>query len=240
MTGWVNVCWSMGGFIATGVTTGTNQIQSNYVSFISNGIAAAHIADASISIKVFPHTVYDPMFVLPRPRCIIISSILTRFVPGTWPIPLLIAMWFAPESPWWLVRHGKLAEAERSVRMLSTAEAAERAPEQVANMVRVTKLEQEEAQAIGNSGWLELFRGTDLRRTEITCVAWIGRSLLSASVLCIESCLLILKSVQNACGVIFAGSTTYVFEQAGFPQSEAFNLGLGASAIHFLANFVNL
>jgi hypothetical protein len=24
------------------------------------------------------------------------------------------------------------------------------------------------------------------------------------------------------------------------PQSQAFNLGLGASAIHFLANFVNL
>jgi MFS transporter, SP family, general alpha glucoside:H+ symporter len=83
-------------------------------------------------------------------------------------------MWFAPESPWWLVRHGKLAEAERSVRMLSMAEAAERAPEQVANMVRVTKLEQEEAQAIGNSTWLDLFKGTDLKRTEITCVAWIG------------------------------------------------------------------
>jgi SP family general alpha glucoside:H+ symporter-like MFS transporter len=83
-------------------------------------------------------------------------------------------MWFAPESPWWLVRHGKLAEAERSVRMLSMAEAADRAPEQVANMVRVTKLEQEEAQAIGNSTWLDLFKGTDLKRTEITCVAWIG------------------------------------------------------------------
>jgi hypothetical protein len=35
MTGWINVCWSTGGFIATGVTTGTNQIQSNYVRFPS-------------------------------------------------------------------------------------------------------------------------------------------------------------------------------------------------------------
>lgn len=34
MTGWVNVCWSMGGFIATGVTTGTNQIMNNYVSVL--------------------------------------------------------------------------------------------------------------------------------------------------------------------------------------------------------------
>lgn len=35
MTGWINVCWSMGGFIATGVTTGTNQIQSNFVGLSS-------------------------------------------------------------------------------------------------------------------------------------------------------------------------------------------------------------
>ncbi len=86
-------------------------------------------------------------------------------------------MVFAPESPWWLVRHGKLAQAEHSVRRLGSAESAARAAEQVANMVRVTKLEQEEAKAIGNSSWLELFRGSDLRRTEITCVAWIGELL---------------------------------------------------------------
>lgn len=87
-------------------------------------------------------------------------------------------MALAPESPWWLVRHGKLAEAERSARRLSSSGSEDHAPEQVANMVRVTKLEQEEAKATGESSWLELFKGTDLRRTEITCLAWIGKLLI--------------------------------------------------------------
>ncbi len=151
-------------------------------------------------------------------------------------------MIYAPESPWWLVRHGKLAEAEHSARRLGSAESAQRASEQVANMVRVTKLEQEEAKAIGNSTWRELFKGTDLRRTEITCLAWIGNygSLKHIPLyICMKSTDR-RRLVQNACGVIFAGGMTYVFEQAGFPQSQAFNLGLGASAIHFITNFVNL
>jgi SP family general alpha glucoside:H+ symporter-like MFS transporter len=74
-------------------------------------------------------------------------------------------MIFAPESPWWLVRHGMLAEAERSATRLSSAESARHAHEQVANMVCVTKLEQEETEAIGNSSWIELFKGRDLRGT---------------------------------------------------------------------------
>ena len=45
MTGWINVCWSMGGLIATGVITGTNKIQSSYV-----GVSlASHIPQQTLT-----------------------------------------------------------------------------------------------------------------------------------------------------------------------------------------------
>ena len=52
-----------------------------------------------------------------------------------WPVPLMILTYFAPESPWWLVRHGKLEEAEESVRRLGSSASKERSRDTVANMV---------------------------------------------------------------------------------------------------------
>ena len=37
-----------------------------------------------------------------------------------WPIPLLIVAFLAPESPWWLVRRGKIAEARHSLERLTS------------------------------------------------------------------------------------------------------------------------
>jgi SP family general alpha glucoside:H+ symporter-like MFS transporter len=51
-----------------------------------------------------------------------------------WPVPLIIFMSFAPESPWWLVRQGNLHAAEKSVRRLASAEMRDKAKDTVANM----------------------------------------------------------------------------------------------------------
>jgi len=66
---------------------------------------------------------------------------------------------------------------------------------------------------------LTFFKGINLRRNEITVMAWL---------------------LQQMCGVIFAGNVVFVFEQAGISQQAAFDLGLGTSAIQLFSNFINM
>lgn len=83
-----------------------------------------------------------------------------------WPLPLIIGAYFAPESPWWLVRQGRHGDAERSVARLTNGElfSKDDAKRSVANMIHTTALERE-MQA--GTLYLQCFKGIDLRRTEI-------------------------------------------------------------------------
>jgi SP family general alpha glucoside:H+ symporter-like MFS transporter len=42
-----------------------------------------------------------------------------------WPAPLFIVAFFAPESPWWLVRKGRFDDAKRSLTRLTSAKGKE-------------------------------------------------------------------------------------------------------------------
>lgn len=61
-----------------------------------------------------------------------------------WPLPLIIGISFAPESPWWLVRKGKLEDAKHSLLRLTSLdrETDFDVDETVAMMVHTTALEQ--------------------------------------------------------------------------------------------------
>lgn len=82
-----------------------------------------------------------------------------------WPLPLFIGIALAPESPWWLVRKGRLADAKHALLRLTSLnrETDFDADETISMMVHTTRLEEKITR--GASYW-DCFKGTDLRRTE--------------------------------------------------------------------------
>lgn len=61
-----------------------------------------------------------------------------------WPVPLLIGVLMAPESPWWLVRKGRTEDAKKSLLRLTSLnrETDFDADETIAMMVHTTALEE--------------------------------------------------------------------------------------------------
>ncbi|KAB5535363.1 hypothetical protein GE09DRAFT_1250525 [Coniochaeta sp. 2T2.1] len=80
------------------------------------------------------------------------------------PTPLLILILLSPESPWWLIRNNRREEALQSVKRLGNGD-AEQAEKSLAMIERTVQIER---QMGGEPTLLDLFKGTDLRRTIIT------------------------------------------------------------------------
>lgn len=83
-----------------------------------------------------------------------------------WPIPLMIAAYLAPESPWNCVRRDKLDEARASLMRLrkNTPNRELEVEAALAYIRHTTALEKAET---ANASFWECFQGTNLRRTEI-------------------------------------------------------------------------
>ncbi|BGP57367.1 hypothetical protein JCM8202_005793 [Rhodotorula sphaerocarpa] len=124
-----------------------------------------------------------------------------------WPVPLIVGITFAPESPWWQVRKGHPEEARRTLGRLFSGATDEELDNTLA-MIQHTN-EFEKSVAAGTS-YLDCFKGTDLRRTEIACGVWM---------------------IQNLCGSAFMGYSTFFLQQAGVPVSASFSLSIGQYAI---------
>jgi len=124
------------------------------------------------------------------------------------PTPLAILIFCAPESPWWLVRKGRLEAAAHSIGRLGRKSRLQ-PTETVAMMRRVIELET----STKAPNHLELFRGTDLYRTCIVCGVYLA---------------------QNLTGNLIANQAVYFFEQAGISTNSAFALGLITSALQMI------
>ncbi|KAL4962744.1 putative MFS maltose transporter [Aspergillus stella-maris] len=127
------------------------------------------------------------------------------------PTPLMVLVFLAPESPWWLIRRGRKAEALKSIKRLG-AKTEEQAQANLAMIERTVKIEE---QTGGNPTLLDLLKGTDLRRTIITCLIYAS---------------------QNFAGNLIANQATYFFEQAGISSEKAFQLNLITTCLQFVAN----
>ncbi|KAK1585013.1 alpha glucoside transporter [Colletotrichum navitas] len=134
----------------------------------------------------------------------------------SWPVLLVPVLLFAPESPWHLVRAGRLDEAEQALsrlqrRKVSSLDAKARLRE----IVETDRLEQ--AHQTGTSYW-DCFRGVERRRTEIACVAFAG---------------------QVLSGSTFAYNSVYFFQQAGLKPQDNYDLNVGGTALALVGTAVN-
>lgn len=108
--------------------------------------------------------------------------------------PLLILISIAPESPWWLIRHGKREQALKSIKRLG-AKSDEQARQSLAMMERTAEIEKK----MGGTPTLIDLRGTNLRQIIITCLMYAS---------------------QNFSGNLIANQATFYFERECLPYTQ--------------------
>ncbi|OKL61835.1 hypothetical protein UA08_02291 [Talaromyces atroroseus] len=134
-----------------------------------------------------------------------------------WPVPLLVGIFFAPESPWWLVRKGRVESAREALLRLTTSSADSDfdVDQTLAMMVHTDNLDRKLTKG---TSYYDCFRGIDLRRTEIVCVTW---------------------AIQNLCGAAFMGYSSYFFQQAGLSVSYSFDMSMALYAVAIVGVFAS-
>lgn len=136
-------------------------------------------------------------------------------VQWAWPLPIMVVCFFAPESPYYLIRVDRIEDARKMIKRLGGNKTDEQINEQLALMVHTNKLENELTS--GTNYW-DCFKGTDLRRTEIVCFTFMGQILSGSS---------------------FAYSPSYFFVTAGISADDSYKLNLGSTAIAFIGTVLS-
>lgn len=133
-----------------------------------------------------------------------------------WVVPLFIVGFVAPESPWYLVRRGRLEDAEKALRRLARKDhyTEQSMAETLALMKHTNEMEKIEA---AGATYRDCFRGTNLRRTGIVCMAWV---------------------IQILNGQAICAYATIFLQSAGMPQVQAFNFNMGIQSVNIVGTAI--
>jgi sugar porter (SP) family MFS transporter len=130
-----------------------------------------------------------------------------------WCAVIIPGMFFVPESPWWLVRKGRMDDAEAALRRLASEKVSISAT--LAAIRETDRLERE--LETGSTYW-DCFKGSNRRRTEIS----IG-----------------VYTTQVLSGIYLVNYGTYFFELAGLDTDNAFYMGIGFLAVGFVGTVIS-
>ncbi|KAL7807060.1 general substrate transporter [Trichoderma aethiopicum] len=136
-------------------------------------------------------------------------------VEWVWPVPLFVLAWLAPDSPWWLIRQGRIQDAAHSLKRLSRGLPDEQIQHKILMMRDTNRLEQKLKTDVS---YRDCLTGANLRRTEIACLTLASQSLV---------------------GQPLAYNATYFFVQAGLSASDAYKMNFGNMGIAFVATCVS-
>ncbi|PVI07346.1 general substrate transporter [Periconia macrospinosa] len=126
-----------------------------------------------------------------------------------WPVPIMVGVFLAPESPWWHVRRGDREGARAALLRLTSPERDTNfnVDETIAMIEHTNELEKKVKEG---TKWSDLFKGADFRRTEIVCFAWIA---------------------QTICGTNIMGYFAFFMQRAGMPTIQSFNMSMISLAL---------
>ncbi|KAK2782727.1 hypothetical protein FQN52_000757 [Onygenales sp. PD_12] len=130
-----------------------------------------------------------------------------------WAAVILAGVFFAPESPWWLVRKGRLEDAEKSLRRLASSSVDVKPT--LAMIIETDRLEQEME---AGTTFRDCFNKSNRRRTEIAVGVY---------------------TIQVLSGIYLIGYSNYFFTLAGLPTDDAFNMGVGFLGVGFLGCIIS-
>jgi SP family general alpha glucoside:H+ symporter-like MFS transporter len=116
----------------------------------------------------------------------------------------MIGLPFFPELPWLLAKSQKPTQAASTLARLGF-------PSETKALAEISKTITLEEEKNASTSYLDCFRGSDLRRTEIVCG---------------------ICSVAQLSGLVFViGYSRYFFELAGLSPSSSFSMSVGVSVL---------